>query len=157
MPPLKSLTEPSHPPRAALALLAAAAVAVAVGGLEHARLFHRGYAEVEVVGPLFLLNAIGSAITILLLIARRTALFVAGSLAISAGSLVSILFSHNSSFFGFSEGGYDGTATVIVVAEAAAILLTGLALVAGGTGTGARDHAEVAGGATAGGRTEVTA
>lgn len=128
---LRRLLEPSHPPRTALALLAAAAVAVAVGGLEHARLFHRGYAEVEVVGPLFLLDAIGSAVTILLLIARRSALFVVGSLTISAGSLVSILFSHGSSFFGFSEGGYDGAATVIVVAEGAAILLTGLALMAG--------------------------
>lgn len=147
MPTLKSLTEPNHPPPVALALLAAAAVAVAVGGLEHARLFHRGYAEVEIVGPLFLLNAIGSAVTILLLIARRTALFVAGSLAINVGALVSILFSHNSSFFGFSEGGYDATATIIVVAEAAEVLLTGLALVAGGAGAGAGVR----------GRTEVTA
>ncbi len=34
----------------ALVLLGLAAVAVLVGGLEHARLFHRGYAEVDVVG-----------------------------------------------------------------------------------------------------------
>jgi len=40
-------------------LLALAAIAVAVAGFEHARLFHRGYDHVQLVGPLFILNASG--------------------------------------------------------------------------------------------------
>ncbi len=120
-----------RPATVPLVLLALAAIAVAIGGLEHARLLHRGYAEVEVVGPLFLLNAIGSGAVILLLLADRVLLFVLGAVAICGGSLVSILISHNSRFFGFGEGGYDGSATLIVAAEAAAIVLVGLALMTG--------------------------
>jgi hypothetical protein len=118
------LLRAQRPGPAALAVLALAALAVFVAGFEHARLFHRGYGPVDVVGPLFLLNGIASALVVLLLVFDRVALFVLGSLAVSAGSLVSILISHTSSFFRFSEAGYDTDATVIVVAEAAAVVLT---------------------------------
>lgn len=109
--------------RLAPVLLALAAVAVGVGGIEHARLFHRGYAEVEAVGPLFLLNAIASLVAILLLVAGQTALFVLSTLFISLGSLGAILLSHSSSFLGFAESGYDGSARLTVIAEIAAVLL----------------------------------
>ncbi|MDX6686574.1 MAG: hypothetical protein QOF86_2702 [Baekduia sp.] len=121
---------PSRPSPAAFALLVAAALAVAVGGFEHARLFHRGYAEVDVVGPLFLLNGVASAIVVLLLAVERVALFVVGTLLLSITSLVSILISHSSSFFGFAEGGYDTTAKIIVVAEIASVVLVLAAAVA---------------------------
>ncbi len=111
-------------PPAALVLLALAAVAVFVAGFEHVRLFHRGYASVEVVGPLFLLNGIASAVVVLLLVFDRVALFVLGSLSVGLGALVSIFVSHTWSFFGFAEAGYDGPATLIVVAELAATVLT---------------------------------
>ncbi|MGZ6697105.1 MAG: hypothetical protein ACXVFL_15875 [Solirubrobacteraceae bacterium] len=128
---MRILTRALTPPPGAVLLLALAAVAVAIGGFEHARLYHRGYDAVEVVGPLFMLNAIASAVAIALLALGRVALFALGSLAINLGSLVSIVISHSSSFFGFSEGGYDATATAIVVAEVAAVLLTLAALAAG--------------------------
>jgi hypothetical protein len=128
---MSSLLRPSWPPPAALGLLALSAIAVALGGFEHARLFHRGYAEVDVVGPLFLLNAIGSAVVVVLLATGRVALFVAGALAISLGSLVSILISHSSSFFGFAESGFDAGAWLIIVAEVAATVLALAAVAAG--------------------------
>jgi hypothetical protein len=121
---MRSLFAPERPGPVALVLLALAAVAVLVGGYYHARLFHRGYAEVDVVGPLFLLNGIASLVVVLFLIVDRVRLFVLGSLAVSVGSLVSILISHSSSFFGFAEGTYDSSATVIVVAEIVATVLT---------------------------------
>lgn len=106
-------------------LLAGAAVAVGVGGYEHAYLYHHGYSAIATIGTLFLLNAIGSLLTILLLIARRPLAFVAGSLAISVGSIVAILLTRSSNgLFGFRESGYDGHALVTVGAEAAAVLLT---------------------------------
>jgi hypothetical protein len=126
---MRRLLEPARPDPLVLAVLALAAACVLAAGLQHARLYHRGYAEVQIVGTLFFLNAIGSTVVVLTLILRRAWLFVLGALSICAPSLVSIALSHSSSgFLGFREGGYDADALVIVVAEGAAVLLA----VAGG-------------------------
>ncbi len=124
---IRRLLAPGRPPPLALALLAAAALCVLIAGFAHARLFHRGYAEVELVGLLFLANGIGSTIVVLTLIFDRAWMFVLGALSICAPSLVSIAIAHSSSgLFGFREGGYDADALVIVVAEIAALLLASL-------------------------------
>ena len=120
---MRRLLEPARPDPVALGLLALAAVCVLVAGAQHARLFHRGYAEVEIVGLLFLMNAIGSTGVVLALILDRAWLFVLGALSICVPSLVSIAISHTSGYFGFREGGYDADALVIVVAEVAAVVL----------------------------------
>ncbi|MEA2128557.1 MAG: hypothetical protein QOJ85_1448 [Solirubrobacteraceae bacterium] len=118
---MRRLLQSSRPGAVALVLLALAAAGVLVAGFQHARLFHRGYAEVEVVGPLFFMNAIGSAVVVLALIAERVWVFVLGALSICVPSLVSIAISHSSvGFLGFREGGYDADALVIVAAELAA-------------------------------------
>jgi hypothetical protein len=121
---VRRLLEPVRLDPAALGLLALAALCVIAAGLQHARLYHRGYAEVEIVGLLFFLNAIGSAGVVLTLIFARAWLFVLGALSICVPSLVSIAISHSSGFLGFREGGYDADARVIVVAEVAAVVLT---------------------------------
>jgi hypothetical protein len=100
------------------------ALAVGVGGYFHGHLFHEGYAQIDWVGPLFFLNALGSAVVIALLVLRRALLFAIGSLTISVGSLVSILISHSTSFFGFAEHRFDTRAQIIVIAESVAIVLT---------------------------------
>jgi hypothetical protein len=131
--PLLRLLAPSRIDPFALGLLALAAVGVFVAGFQHARLFHRGYAEVYVVGPLFLMNGVGSMVVVLTLIFRRAWMFVLGALSICVPSLVSIAISHSSTgFLGFREGGYDADALVIVVAEVAAAVfaLTGAATAA---------------------------
>ena len=127
---MRRLFAPSRPAPPALALLALAALCVLVAGFQHGRLFHRGYAEVEIIGLLFFMNAIGSTVVVLTLIFGRIWLFVLGALSICVPSLVSIAISHSSGLFGFREGGYDGDALVIVVAEGAAVLF---ALVGGAT------------------------
>ena len=131
---LLAVLRPSRPDATARALVALAAVCVLVAGFQHARLFHRGYAEVEIVGLLFLMNAIGSTVAVLTLIFERVWMFVLGALSICVPSLVSIAISHSSGFLGFREGGYDGDALVIVVAEVAAVVLAlaGAAKAAGG-------------------------
>ncbi|MGI9100358.1 MAG: hypothetical protein ACR2H2_18015 [Solirubrobacteraceae bacterium] len=122
---MRRLLQPSRPDAFALGLLALAALGVLVAGLQHARLFHRGYAEVEVVGLLFFMNAIGSTVVVLALIVNRVWVFVLGALSICVPSLVSIAISHSSTgFLGFREGGYDADALVIVVAEVAAVVFT---------------------------------
>ena len=121
---MRRLLEPVRPDPVALTLLGLAAVAVLVAGLQHARLYHRGYAEVEIVGLLFFLNAIGSTAVVLTLIFGRIWLFVLGALSICVPSLVSIALSHSSTgFFGFREGGYDADALIVVGAEVAAVAL----------------------------------
>jgi hypothetical protein len=130
---VRRLLQRSRPGALALVLLALAAAGVLVAGFQHARLFHRGYAEVEVVGPLFFMNAIGSAVVVLALIAERVWVFVLGALSICVPSLVSIAISHSSvGFLGFREGGYDADALVIVAAElgAAVFALLGAAAAA---------------------------
>lgn len=129
---MSRLLAASKPPPLAFALLAIAAIFVFVAGFEHARLFHRGYAEVEVVGLLFLLNGIASAVVVAALLLDRTALFVLGALSISIGSIVSILISHNASFFGFAEGGYDADATIILASEVLAVVFTVAGIATGG-------------------------
>ena len=123
---LRRVLAPTRPDPIALALLALAALCVLVAGFQHARLFHRGYAEVEIVGLLFFMNAIGSAVVVLTLIFDRAWMFVLGALSICVPSLVSIAISHSSGFLGFREGGYDADALVIVVAEIAAVILASL-------------------------------
>jgi hypothetical protein len=120
---MRRLLAPSRPDHVALALLVLAALCVLVAGVQHARLFHRGYADVEIVGPLFFMNAIGSTVVVLTLVFERAWLFVLGALSICVPSLVSIAISHSSGFLGFREGGYDADALVIVVAEVAAVAL----------------------------------
>ena len=112
-------------------LLAIAAAAVGVAGYLHGHLFWQGYSQVEVVGPLFWLNAIGSGVVIALLLLGRPMLFALGALSISLGSVVSILISHSTSFFGFAEQSYDSRATAIVVAEIVAAALVLVALLVG--------------------------
>ena len=123
---LRRLLAPTRPDPIALLLLALAALCVFVAGVQHARLFHRGYAEVEIVGLLFFMNGIGSAVVVLTLIFDRAWMFVLGALSICVPSLVSIAISHSSGFLGFREGGYDADALVIVVAEIAAVILASL-------------------------------
>lgn len=120
---MRRLLAPSRPDPIALTLLALAALCVLVAGFQHARLFHRGYAEVEIVGLLFFMNAIGSTVVVLTLIFERIWMFVLGALSICVPSLVSIALSHSTGFLGFREGGYDGDALLIVVAEGAAVVL----------------------------------
>jgi hypothetical protein len=120
---MRRLLARSRPDPIALTLLALAALCVLVAGFQHARLFHRGYGEVQIVGLLFFMNAIGSTVVVLTLIFDRVWLFVLGALSICVPSLVSIALSHSSGFLGFREGGYDAEALVIVVAEVAAVLL----------------------------------
>ncbi len=120
---MRRLLAPSRPDPIALTLLGLAAVCVLVAGFQHARLFHRGYAEVEIIGLLFFMNAIGSTVVVLTLIFERIWMFVLGALSICVPSLVSIAISHSAGLLGFREGGYDGDALIIVVAEVAAVLL----------------------------------
>lgn len=62
---------------------------------------------------------------IVLLLARRDALFALGGLSISVGAIVGIVLSRNGGFLGFQELGYDRTAVITLTAEIVAAVLLG--------------------------------
>ncbi|HEY3771738.1 MAG TPA: hypothetical protein VGL69_01985 [Solirubrobacteraceae bacterium] len=122
------LLAPAQPARVIWAILGLAAIAVGVAGFLHGRLFHEGYSQVTVIGPLFLLNELSSGVVIALLLLRRPWLFALGALGISVGAVVSIVISHTTSLFGFAEHRYSTAAATIVAAECVASVLVVIAL-----------------------------
>jgi hypothetical protein len=100
------------------------------------------YSAIPTIGTLFLLNAIGSAVIGIGLLApiKRVAaspradaaigLLALGAVAIAVGSLAALFISESGGLFGFSESGYRAAIVVAIVAEAATIaLLVPVALV----------------------------
>jgi hypothetical protein len=112
---------------------------LAVGAVHLQQYIGAGYHAIPTIGWLFLLNAIGSALVGVLLLAplERAArrgelaagvLSVAG-VSIAIGSLVALFVSESSSLFGFSESGYRTAIVVAIIAEGlTAVLLTAAAL-----------------------------
>lgn len=129
---------------------------LAVGAVHLQQYIGENYSAISTIGPLFLLNGIGSAIIGIGLLApiKRVAasqradaaigLLALGAVAIAVGALVALLISESGGLFGFSESGYRAAIVVAIVAEAATIvLLTPVAVlsfarVASRRGTGAK-------------------
>jgi hypothetical protein len=120
------------------ALRFAGALAIlAVGAVHLQQYVGADYQAIPTIGPLFLLNAIGSGIVgvLLLLPLQRllaggrgdaaVALLAVTAVAIAIGSLIALFISESTSLFGFSETGYRAAIVVAIIAEAATILLLG--------------------------------
>jgi hypothetical protein len=112
------------------------ALAVVAGGAVHLQQYlGADYRAIPTIGPLFLLNAIGSGAIGLALLAplervfsgRKldlvTAALADAGLLIALGSLVALFISESGSLFGFSESGYRTPIVIAIVAEVAALLL----------------------------------
>jgi hypothetical protein len=120
------------------ALRFAGALAIlAVGAVHLQQYVGADYRAIPTIGPLFLLNAIGSGIVgaLLLLPLQRllaggrgdaaVALLAVIAVAIAIGSLIALFISESTSLFGFSETGYRAAIVVAIIAEAATIVLLG--------------------------------
>lgn len=117
-------------------------VAIAVTGGVHLQQYLGDYQSIPTIGPLFLLNAIGSAVVAVGLLlplerwlaARRgeiaVGLLALGGVAIGLGALVSLYIAETSTLFGFSEGTLETVMWIAIVAEAAAVALLGPVAVA---------------------------
>lgn len=117
-------------------------LAILVTGAVHLQQYVGDYQDVPTIGPLFLLNAIGSgAVAVGLLIPlqrwlgeRRgdvaVGLLALGGVAIGLGSLISLYIAETSTLFGFSEGTLETVMWIAIVAEAAAVALLGPVAVA---------------------------
>lgn len=113
------------------------ALAIVVTGAVHLQQYLGDYQAIPTIGPLFLLNAIGSgavAVGLLLpverwLAARRGEIAVGmlalGGVAIALGSLIALYISETSTLFGFSEGTLETVMWIAIGAEAVAVALLG--------------------------------
>jgi len=107
---------------------------LAVGAVHLQQYLGDDYYSIPTIGPLFLLNAIGSgviAVGLLLPIERvlprradaAVGFLALGAVIIAVASLIMLFISESTSLFGFAESGYRGTIIIAIVAEAATMLL----------------------------------
>jgi hypothetical protein len=108
---------------------ALAALGVLVSGIVHAELWVQGYADIDVVGPLFLLNAISAATLTLLLVVWHHWLPLVGGIAFGGATLLAFVLSTTVGFYGVSET-FAGTEELAAAgAELVAVVASTLALV----------------------------
>jgi hypothetical protein len=111
------------------------AVAVLVVGAVHLQQYLGDYHAIPTIGPLFLLNAIGStavAVGLLLPVERwiggrrgeiAVGLLALGGVTIGLGALIALYIAETSTLFGFSEGTFETVMWIAVVSEVAAVIL----------------------------------
>jgi hypothetical protein len=117
-------------------------LAVLVIGAVHLQQYLDGYQDIPTIGPLFALNAVGSAavaVGLLLPVERWLAgrrgeiaigLLALGGVAIGLGSLIALYIAETGTLFGFSEGTLETVMWIAIVAEGAAVALLGPVAVA---------------------------
>jgi hypothetical protein len=90
--------------RWAVNLLAIAAAALMVwSGVIHLQLWSDGYRSISVIGPLFLIQGIGSIALALVLVAFRRVVLLAAGAVLMAGTAVGLLLSAGIGLFGYQE------------------------------------------------------
>ena len=129
------------------------AMAILVMGAVHLQQYLGDYQFIPTIGPLFGLNAIGSAVIALGLMLplerwlreRRgevaVGLLALGGVAVALGALVSLYIAETGTLFGFSEGTLDTVMWVAIVSEAVAVVLLAPVAVANLVGVGAAPRA----------------
>ena len=117
-------------------------LAILVTGAVHLQQYLGDYQSIPTIGPLFLLNAIGSgvvAVGLLLPVERWfrerggeivVGLLALGGVAIGLGALISLYIAETSTLFGFSEGTLETVMWIAIVAEATAVVVLGPVAVA---------------------------
>jgi len=85
-------------------LLGAAGVAAA--GAIHFQLWVTGYNVINVIGPLFLLDALGSWVLALLLAGLRFRVLAALGIAVELGAIAGLAVASTTGLFGFRESGF---------------------------------------------------
>jgi len=118
----------AHERGAPLRILGAATLLV-VAGVHLEQYFGVHFRVIPVIGPLFLLNFIGStliALGLLMPVRRLHGLLALGGIAVGIVSIVFFELSEHGGIFGFQDYGYRAAIVIALAAEAAtAILLAG--------------------------------
>jgi len=109
------------------------AIGVAVAGGIHFQLWTGAYGSLSVIGPLFLLDAVGSWVVALVLLGSRWPIVAAAGVAIELGAIAGLAISSTVGLFGFRETGV-GTGGQILAAytiEGLAAVLLGTSVILG--------------------------
>ena len=106
-------------PRLRIAL----AALVLTGGVVHLQQFLDGFSSIPVIGPMFLANAVASAVIAALLVWRNEWIWVAAAAVMAAGSPAAIVISRDPGLFGYISTTFEAPQVLAVTFEAAAILL----------------------------------
>lgn len=115
--------------RSARAWRTVAALGVLVSGVVHVLLWLRGYADIAVVGPLFLLNGVAAAVLTVLLLGWRHWLPLVGGIAFGGATLLAFVLSTTTGFYGVSETFAGAEELVSAGAEVVAVVASTVALV----------------------------
>lgn len=105
------------------------ASAVLVSGLVHLWLWFDGFAEIDVIGPLFLLNAVAGVVIAAVTVAWRHWLPLLASVGFGAATLGAFVVSTTVGLFGVQERWVGAPVWIAAVSEALAVVAGGLALV----------------------------
>jgi hypothetical protein len=125
-----------------------------IGGVHYQQYHYDFYSAIPTIGPLFLLNFIsGTVLGLFLIVPVRPRLRGRGRLldqfaalsgiGVAAGGLAGLLISEQTPLFGFMEHGYRFVIVLAIAADAAAIVLLALYLVAARARGGAPSAARV--------------
>ena len=120
----------SPPPGVAVTLASwAGAAALAGSAAIHFHLWSTGYRHLHIIGPLFLLQAIGGVLLAVAVAALRQPVVAAAGALFAAGTVVGLIVSVEIGLFGFRDSYAAPYATLSLVAEGAAFVLLGAAAV----------------------------
>lgn len=107
---------------------AVAATFLLVGGGIHLDLWRDGYRGIRYIGPLFVANAVVSALLVLALLVRPNGLVAVAGILFSVGSLVSLVLSRTTGIFGFTEKVWTDLAVQATTAEIGAMVAMAVVL-----------------------------
>ena len=99
-----------------------AATAVLVSAAVHLYLWFDGYREIEVVGPAFLLNAVGGAVIAVLLLVRRHWLPALLAVGFGVSTLAAFVISATVGLFGVEESWTGWAVWTAAVSEIVAVM-----------------------------------
>jgi hypothetical protein len=117
--------------RWAITVLAVVGAGLTVwSGVIHLQLWSEGYRDISVIGPLFLVQGIGSIAAALAVVAFRRVFLLAAGAALMAGTGVGLLLSATVGLFGYQESlAITDAQTSLMVEFIGAAVLAGAAVV----------------------------
>lgn len=98
------------------------AAAVLVSGAVHGYLWWDGFRDIEVIGPLFLLNAAAGLLIAVLVLAWQHWLPLLGAVGFGASTLVAFVISATVGLFGVHEVWTGGAVLTAAISEIAAVV-----------------------------------
>ncbi|CAN5695518.1 hypothetical protein BH24ACT2_BH24ACT2_01060 [soil metagenome] len=100
-----------------------AAVLLLVQGGVHLQLWFGGYRGIDVIGPMFLVNAAVALVVAVVLVVRGGLVSALAGIVFSFTTLVAFSFSRTGGLFGFTDMRWDAAAITAVGAEVLAVVV----------------------------------